>query len=140
MERHEISNDELIGVAAGTLKRHVVKDRIFGDVGAALLSEVGDIYTGVSVDTASWGLCAERSAMAAMITAGQYRIHKIVAVWKDERSGKLYILPPCGVCREFMCAVDESNMEAEVVLGRMKSAELKELLPLHGWSRPLDQV
>lgn len=139
METHEISNSELINIAAGVLKRYVANDRVFGDVGAALLSEAGYIYTGVSVDTASWGLCAERSAMAAMVTAGQYRFRKIVSVWKDERSGKLYVLPPCGICREFMRGVDEGNLKAEVILGRLESIKLETLLPLSNWPKPLDQ-
>jgi hypothetical protein len=76
-----MTNDDLIETAAGVLNRHVGPDgRLFGDVGAALLSEEGNLYTGVCVDTASWGLCAERSAMAAMITAREYRIRKVVAV------------------------------------------------------------
>ena len=56
--------------------------------------------------------------MAAMITDGEYKIQKIVAVWRDERNGKLHVLPPCGICREFMRNVDEENLNAEVVLGR----------------------
>lgn len=139
METREVSSNELIDIASGILRRHVVNNRVFGDVGAALLSEAGHVYTGVSVDTASWGLCAERNAIGAMITAGQYCIRKIVAVWMDERSGKLYVLPPCGICREFMRSVDERNLEAAVILGRMKSVRLKELLPLYEWPKPLDQ-
>ncbi len=138
MQMREVTSGELIDIAASILKRHIANGRVFGDVGAALPSEAGYIYTGVSVNTPSWGLCAERSAISAMITAGEYRIRKIVAVWKEEPPGRLYILPPCGVCREFMRNVDENNLETEVVLGRLKLAKLKELLPLHDWPKPLD--
>ena len=48
---------------------------------------------GVSADTATWGSCAERSAMAARITAGEYRIAAIVAVWQKPASGKLLTAP-----------------------------------------------
>lgn len=133
-----VDNNELIRIATSVLNPYTVQGRVFGDVGAALLSEGGRVYTGVSVDTPSWGLCAERSAMAAMITARQYRINKIVAVWKDQRSGKLHILPPCGICREFMRAVDASNLQAEVILSLLRSARLEDLLPLHEWPPPLD--
>lgn len=133
-----MDDPELITCAASVLHPHAAKGRLFGDVGAAILSASGHVYTGVSVDTPSWGLCAERSAMAAMITAGEYKIGKVVAVWKDEHSGKLHILPPCGVCREFIRSVDESNLEAQVILGRGKAIKLRELLPLHEWPEALE--
>ena len=71
-----------------------------------------------------------------MVTAGEYRIRKVVAVSRHE-DGKLYVLPPCGRCREFMRQVDEGNLEAEVVLGRKESAKLRDLLPRHEWPAPL---
>jgi len=132
------SNDDLIALAAGVLRPHVAAGRLFGDVGAALVSQGDHIYTGVSVDTASWGLCAERSAIAAMITAGEYRIARIVAVWRDSRSGALSVLSPCGVCREFMRAVDDGNLSTEIILGRQGSVLLQDLLPHHHWPEPLD--
>ncbi len=126
-------NAELIAKASAVLNPVKVRDRLFGDVGAAVLSEAGEVFTGVAVDTAGWGLCAERSALAAMITAGQYRIAKVVAVWKDEKTGKLHVLPPCGICREFMRSIDEANLAALVITGRDRSVPLSELLPLHEW-------
>lgn len=134
-----MENAKLIEIAAAVLKPVKVKDRTFGDVGAAVLSVAGAIFTGVAVDTPSWGLCAERSAIAAMITAGQYGIATIVAVWRDDRSGKLHVLPPCGICREFMRAVDEDNLDARVILGRTTSVPLRELLPHHEWPAALDE-
>ena len=137
---HEDTTNELIEAAEKVLKPHTTKTgRLFGDVGAAVLGHDGHIYTGVCVDTAGWGLCAERSALAAMITAGEYKIQKIVAVWRDKRSGKLSVLPPCGICRDFMRGIEEENLEAEVILGRKKSAKLKELIPFFEWPKPLDE-
>ena len=133
-----MTDDELIERAKAVLKPRVTKGgRLFGDVGAALISEQGRLHTGVAVDTPGWGLCAERAAMAAMITAGEYKVSKIVAVWRDERDGSLTLLPPCGSCREFMRAVDEDNLEAEIVLGQGKTTKLKDLLPHHAWPQPL---
>ncbi len=131
-----MTHDDLIQAAANILRPHVVKDRLFGDVGAALLSTTGDTYVGVSVDTAGWGFCAESSAMAAMITAGHYQIERIVAVWRDKQSGALHVLPPCGSCREFMRNVDPANMKAEIILGSKKSMKLEDLLPMHAWPAP----
>ena len=128
-----MTDEALIAVAAGVLRPRVVSGRLIGDVGAALLSAGGWVYTGVSVDTPSWGLCAERSAMAAMITAGETRVERIVAVWRDPESGKLHVLPPCGVCREFLRAVDVGNLGCSVVLGRDRVVGLRELLPFWEW-------
>jgi cytidine deaminase len=133
-----MTNDELIARAAAVLNPQDGPDgRLFGDVGAALISEQGHVHVGVCVDTASWGLCAERSAIAAMATAGEYRIARVVAVWRDARDGRLSVLPPCGVCREFMRRIHEGNLDTEVVLGREHAVKLRDLLPYHEWPQPL---
>ncbi len=129
-----MTNDDLIQSAEKVLRPYKSADgRVHGDVGAAVLSKNGDVYNGVCVDTASWGLCAERSALAAMITAGECTFQKIVAVWRDDKTEKIHVLPPCGVCREFMRRIDEDNMEADVILGRDKTVKLKDLIPFHEW-------
>src|SRR5690349_19935140 len=101
----EITNDELIKKAEAVLNYKEVNGRLFGDVGAALVTDKGNVYTGVCIDTPSWGLCAERSAIAAMVTAKEFTIVKIVGVWKNENGTQ--VLPPCGLCREFMRQVNE---------------------------------
>lgn len=69
-----------------------------GEVAAAIRSKSGNIYTGVCVDTCSTlGICAERSAMFAMLTAGEQEIDKVLAIMPDGSSGA-----PCGACRELM--------------------------------------
>ena len=96
------------------------------------------MYSGVCIDTGSGtGFCAEHSAIAAMVTSGEYRIAKIVAVWRDEQDGKLHVLPPCGRCREFIRQIDEANFETEVVLDKGKTLQLKELLPHWEWPEAL---
>jgi len=133
----DLTNDDLIAVAESTLNPKAVGDRLFGDVAASLITDKGNIYSGVCIDTCSGtGFCAEHSAIAAMVTAGEYRIEKIVAVWKGE-SGALHVLPPCGRRREFMRQVEEGNLDADVVLGRMKTVRLRELLPYSEWPEPL---
>jgi cytidine deaminase len=130
-----MTNDELIAMAAGVLNPHTTADgRVFGDVAAALVTDRGTVYCGVCIDTTSGtGFCAEHAAIAAMVTAGEYRIARIVAVWRDDRNGELRVVPPCGRCREFMCQVDEANLGTEVVLGTTKVLTLQELLPHHEW-------
>ena len=132
-----MTKDELIKKAESVLNRKTVGGRVHGDVGAALLTESRNVYTGVCVDTPSWGLCAERSAIAAMITAGEYRIEMIVAVWKQDESvdpsAPLLVLPPCGHCRQFILEVDPGNADTHVIVTRDKIVKLKELLPFHEW-------
>jgi cytidine deaminase len=77
------------------------------------------------------------AAIAAMVTAGEYRIDKIVAVWPDEK-GLLCVLPPCGRCREFIYQIDPANIDSTVVLDLSRSAPPRELLPFHDWPLPLD--
>ena len=83
-----------------------------GGVAAAILTESGNIYVGVCIDTASsLGMCAERNAIANMITHGESQISKVVAIMPDGRVG-----PPCGACCEFMLQLDPSNHAVEILL------------------------
>ena len=48
-----------------------------GQVAAALMTKSGNIYTGICIDTAcSLGMCAERNAIAHMLTCGESEIRK----------------------------------------------------------------
>ena len=98
-----------------------------GAVCAALLTEKGNIYTGVCIDTAcSLGMCAERNAIANMITNGESHIKKIAAVIPDGKAGM-----PCGACREFMMQLDECAGEIEILCDyeTKGTVKLKALLP-----------
>jgi len=93
---HSPTLEELITSAQALLRPHRVGDRLLGDVAATLVTDAGRRYGGVCIDTGSGtGFCAEQSAIAAMVTAGEYRISAIVAVWRDEQ-GDLYVLPRAG--------------------------------------------
>jgi len=129
----ELTNLEMIEKAKAFLgPRKLSFDNTAGDVACALLSSKGNLYYGVCIDVSSGiGFCAENSAIAAMITAGESSIAKIVAVW-----GEGTVLPPCGRCREFMYQIDRSNFaNTDVILGENKVVKLKELLP-----HPYDEV
>jgi len=131
------TNEELIKIAEDTLNPRVVGDRLFGDVASTLITDKGNLYSGVCIDTGSGtGFCAEHSAIAAMVTAREYKIERIVTVWRDDK-GVTYVLPPCGRCREFIRQIDGDNLEAEVILSRDKVAKLKDLLPYNEWPEPL---
>lgn len=129
----EFSAAEMIEKAASVVKSKKIGDFTVGDVGCALLSAQGNLYLGICIDVSSgMGFCAEHSAIAAMVTAGEFKIKKIVAVWKDEQQN-LYVLSPCGRCREFMRQIDPGNLAAEIILDYDKSLTLAELLPYHDW-------
>ena len=130
---------DLINQAANKLKPIKTSDgRLHGDVAAAVLSKNGKVYTGICVDTPSWGLCAERSALAAMITDGSYQFDMIVAVWRDLETKKLHVLPPCGTCRDFMQNIDRSNLTSQIILGKDDILLLKDLIPRHEWPARLE--
>lgn len=98
-----------------------------GSVGAAILTDKGNIYTGICIDTAcGMGMCAERNAIANMLTNGESRIVKVAAVMPDGSSGT-----PCGVCREFMMQLDKSSRDIEILLSLepLKTVRLGDQLP-----------
>ncbi len=103
-----------------------------GGVAAAILSESGRIYVGVCIDTcSSLGMCAERNAIANMITNGESRIRKVVAVMTDGRVGS-----PCGACRELMMQLDKNSADIEILLDleSKRTVTLGELMP-DWWGR-----
>src|SRR5690242_2912445 len=118
--------DELYGQAKAVLNpRRLSREAEAGGVGAAVLSASGRVYTGVCIDTSSsMGFCAEHAAAAAMITAGENRVVKMVAVNWDGA-----ILPPCGRCREFISQLHADNFMAEVMVDSKQIVTLQELLP-----------
>jgi cytidine deaminase len=122
--------------AAGLLNPHRVGDRLFGNVASVVISEGGNLYGGVCIDTGSGtGFCAEHAAIASMVTAGEYRIKRVVAVWRAD-DGELFVLPPCGRCREFIKQIDPTNLDAQIILGLERRIALRELLPRTEWPDP----
>jgi len=122
----QITNKDLIEKAKSVIKpRKIVNDSTVGDVGCALVTDKGNIYVGASIDAASGlGFCAEASAIANMVTNGEERISKIVAVSEDGT-----ILSPCGRCRELMHQIHKENLETEIILAEDKTLKLRDLRP-----------
>jgi len=122
-----LTNHEMIEKARTVLDpRELYLGNRAGDVACALLSQKGNIYLGVCIDTGSgMGFCGEHSAIAAMITASETAIARVVAISSD---GK--VLPPCGRCRELMYEIDATNLAStEVILAEDKAVKLADLLP-----------
>ena len=71
----EITNDQLIDKARALIRPKRIGPYLIADVGCALISDQNHLYLGVCIDSpSSMGFCAESSAIAAMVTAGEYKI------------------------------------------------------------------
>lgn len=118
--------NKLIEIAKDSL--NPVKHNEFcesGGVACALVTDKGNVYTGVCIDVSSgMGFCAEHAAIANMITNRETRIDKIVAIGWNHR-----VYPPCGRCREFISQINTENSSTEILVDDNKVVTLKELLP-----------
>ncbi|HEX7758387.1 MAG TPA: cytidine deaminase [Caulobacteraceae bacterium] len=119
---------DLIVRAAAVINARRNGDYTVGDVGCALVTAAGNVHVGVCIDAMSgMGFCAEHNAIGAMVTAGETRIARIVAVWKE--GADTYVVAPCGRCRQFIFETDKGNLDTEILLGPGQSAPLRDLLP-----------
>lgn len=117
---------ELYNAASAVINPKKISSQICaGGVGAAVLSKIGNIYTGVCIDTdCSLGMCAERNAISTMITHGEYEIKMVIAVNK-----KGNVLPPCGACREFMMQLKNAQDIKVIIDNKGTVIKLKDLMP-----------
>lgn len=99
-----------------------------GDVGAAILSSSGEVFTGICIDASCGiGFCAEHAAIAEMLKKRQTRILACVAVGTNGNP-----IPPCGRCRDFMHQLSPANGGALIMISASEVRTLRELLP-HAW-------
>ncbi len=120
-----MTNEELINKAKSVaITKQVAEETVVGEIGAALITDKGNIYTGMSIHAPSGlGFCGEASAIAAMVTNGENRIKTIVAT---DGQGNVY--SPCGRCREMIRQINKQNMDTEIIL-KDKVVRLNDLLP-----------
>jgi cytidine deaminase len=118
---------QLLQAASDVLNRAYVPYSGFR-VGAAILTEQGNLYTGCNVENASYGLsiCAERVAICNAVAAEGDTMKILAIAVVNEQN-----LPcsPCGACRQF---IFEFGVEAAVIFqGREELVEMpvSELLP-----------
>lgn len=116
--------EQLLQIAAETRNpRKLSPDAEAGSVAAAVLTDRGNVYRGVCIDTpCSMGFCAEHAAIASMITAGESRVIRLVAVAENGP------VPPCGRCREFLYQINHENLACEILLSN-RIVTLETLLP-----------
>lgn len=96
-------------------------------VGAALLAEDGQVYTGCNVENASFGLtlCAERSAVVRAIASGERRF-RAIAIATDQPQAFM----PCGACRQFLLEfAPRLWIHVQGAKSALETVNLAELLP-----------
>ncbi|MBF0278315.1 MAG: cytidine deaminase [SAR324 cluster bacterium] len=113
-------------------------------VGAALLTETGEVIGGANFENAAYspGICAERAALVRANAQG-YRKFKAVAVMgrprdfqeKNREETFAQVTAPCGVCRQMLFEADQlSDHDLEVIMStpdksRIVLMSIKALLP-----------
>jgi cytidine deaminase len=124
---------ELIEAATATIKRRYRDD--WQEVGAALRTRSGKIFTGVNLDAylGRMAVCAEAVALGrAFVDLGDDGIEAIVAVRHPppyEKSQDIAVVSPCGACRELIFDYDR---KARVIVPNGKTPKpvpIAELLP-----------
>ena len=99
-------------------------------VGAALLTQSGEVFLGANIENASFGatLCAERSAMATAISAGE-RDFAAIAVVASSKTAPI----PCGICLQVLAEFCPPSLPLILApspsLKPVKRLHLKDLLP-----------
>jgi cytidine deaminase len=113
---------ELIAAATAAIKRRYRDD--WQEVGAALRTRAGKIFTGVNLDAylGRMAVCAEAVALGrAVVDLGDTGIDVIVAVRHpapDEKDQSIAVVSPCGACRELIFDYDA---KARVIVPNGKS-------------------
>ena len=97
-------------------------------VGALIVTNNGNTYSGCNVENASYplGNCAEASAIASMILGGEKKIKTIYIMTKNDEGGI-----PCGGCRQRIREFSDSNTQIMMCSpdGVQNRINLSELLP-----------
>src|SRR5688572_25868462 len=95
-------------------------------VGAALETRSGKLFSGCNVENATYGatICAERSAVVQMVSAGETELIRL-AVYTDAPEPAT----PCGICRQVL---SEFGRDVEIACagpGGARVVSLRELFP-----------
>ena len=97
-------------------------------VGACVLFESGNIYTGCNVENCSYGLslCAERNALSTAVANGEKSKLLAVAIFSESMPE----CAPCGACRQW---IYEFSPDTKIILEKtdktLNILDIKDLLP-----------
>lgn len=99
-------------------------------VGAAVMTEDGQVYSGANIENTSYGLtiCAERAAMFNAKSSSQGKLVKLVVSGEGTNEIENARLMPCGACRQVMAELLEPD--AEIVVDGVGTFTIDDLLPL----------
>ena len=103
MKERNYDRKKLVEAAFAAQKRSYSPYSHF-EVGAALLTAEGRIYSGCNIENASFpaGNCAERTAFVKAVSEGVKEFKAIAIVGGMEDATELEYCSPCGVCRQVM--------------------------------------
>lgn len=98
-------------------------------VGACIITDKGNTYTGCNFENASFGMtiCAERNAIGSAIAAGERKI-KAIAIYSPKQDN----CTPCGACRQVLHEFCDSDDELDIIVKvgeELKIYTLAHLLP-----------
>lgn len=127
-----ISDNELIVKALACRENAYVPYSGFM-VGAAVLFDSGNIYTGCNVENSSYGAtnCAERTAIFAGVAAGEVKNnHRIVkvAIVGGKVGADLDFCPPCGICLQVISEFAVDDRECGIILAKVKSENGRQII------------
>ncbi len=116
---------DLVEAAIKILKTnfHHVKHQ----VGCALKTSSGKIYTAVNIEASIYGQCAEVMAIGNALSSGESKITSIVAVKKIEDN--FVVLSPCGNCRQLILDYAHNATVIFNLAGQAVKAQAIDLLP-----------
>jgi cytidine deaminase len=122
-----VSDDELIERAKeARIAAHAPYSSF--EVGAALVSTDGRVFTGCNIENSAYGLsmCAERVAIFKAVSEGAREFTKIAVVTDTES-----LTPPCGCCRQMIWefASDGTEVILANLMGDIRAFDIKDLLP-----------
>lgn len=130
MGRACLTNDErakLLKAARDAMKHAYTPYSNFG-VGAAVLTEKGELFSGCNVENASYGLtaCAEQVAIYSAIArrGKDLRVRAIAVVCEDGAD-----CPPCGGCRQVIAEFGPNAIIVFQTRAGMEEMHISELLP-----------
>ncbi len=121
------AKQEWIDVAVDALTKAYVPYSKF-PVGAALITESGEVFQGCNIENASFGLtnCAERTAFFKAVSEGNVSFSHLVVAGNTEEP-----ISPCGACRQVMVEFCKPDMPVTLVntKGDIKETTVSGLLP-----------
>ncbi len=124
----QIGDSDIVAAARAAMARAYAPYSRF-KVGAAVRGESGRLYAGCNVENAAYpqGWCAEASAIAAMVMAGETRIVEAAVM-----AGGDELCTPCGGCRQklYEFAGDDLPIHVCGTEGLRRTVTLGALLPL----------